>query len=317
MPRARWRPRAVAPPPPGSRWQRLRHRPALHCGRAHRAATAARQRRPRVRAHPGCGSGGRSCSRVRVPPAPASRLSRRFAAHGRRRVAPAAPGPRAGAPRQRRMLAAGSVFCELPPCCWPPARPSRSAPATARCRTRLPRQPRWRAAARLSFEFLVSSDAPVLKTTHGRSASGDQEVASCPTVPQSLRHALRRERASEKRRDPPRRSGEGQPLRAFGSGRTRARHRIRQGKWTEALLRSAPQQRGRQRQHHAAGTVAMAAVEIHGAERFAVTGVGGQVWICVRAVMSRRHQPRACARDDRSALRPGSRAHNTTPPPPS
>jgi hypothetical protein len=29
----------------------------------------------------------------------------------------------------------------------------------------------------------------------------------------------------------------------------------------------------------------MAAVEIHGAERFAVTGVGGQVWICVREGM--------------------------------
>jgi hypothetical protein len=95
----------------------------------------------------------------------------------------------------------------------------------------------------------MSSDAPVLKTTHGRSASGDQEVASCPTVP----HAAARTQARtgfREGRDPPRRSGEGQPLRAFGSGRCVRTTRFVEGGAGWRRRECAGQ--GRRRRHHAA-----------------------------------------------------------------
>ena len=149
---------------------------------------------------------------------------------------------------------------------------SLAGPARPMCRQRR-RLPRWRAAARPSFEFFGASDAPVLRTTHGRSASGDQEVASCPTAP----HAAARTQARtgfREGRDPPRRSGEGQPLRAFGSGRC---VRTRRSSSTVALGGAVARRAGnrcRQGQHHAAEAMAVTAVQIHGAGCLVAVGVG-------------------------------------------
>ena len=123
---------------PGSRWRRLRRRPALRCCCARRAATAARRRRPRfARALVAVQAVGLvrdfQGRRLRRPG-----LCRLSAGRGRRRVAPAGPGPRAGAPRPRRRPAAGSGGlqrlrrCRLPRRCgWACAVPQAGSQAAA------------------------------------------------------------------------------------------------------------------------------------------------------------------------------------------
>ena len=161
----------------------------------------------------------------------------------------------------------------------------RSGPVRPCCRR--PRQrPRWRAAAgpaRLSFEFLGASDAPVLKTTHGRSASGDHAVASGPMAPQAAARTQART-GVRKGRDPPRRSGEEQPLRAFGSGRRVGARGFVEGGAGRRRRERAGQTR-RQSQHHAAGAVAVPAVQVDGAGGLVALGisVGQQVGCLLNA----------------------------------
>ena len=100
-----------------------------------------------------------------------------------------------------------------------------------------------------------------------------------------LRRALRRERASEREETRPRRSGEGQPLRAFGSGRCVCTTRFVEG-GAGQRGRERTLQTHRQCRHRTAGAVAVTAVQVHGAWRLvAVRATGlvrGRSQICTR-----------------------------------
>ncbi len=127
-------------------------------------------------------------------------------------------------------------------------------------------------AANPSFDSLISSDAPVLKTTHGRSASGDPAVVSCPEAPQSAARSQART-GIRKRRDPPRRSGEGQPLRPFRSGR-----RLRASGLVDGGAGSRRRQRAGQARrhghHHATSAVTVPAIQVRGARGLIALGIG-------------------------------------------
>jgi hypothetical protein len=193
-----------------------------------------------------------------------------FAGRGRRRVVHAARGPPAGVPRPRQRLASAH---EMPRAL---SLPGLSLAGPARPMWMRPKRlPPSCAAAILSFEFFGASDAPVLRSTHGRSASGDQQVASCPTVP----HAAARTQARtgfREGKNPPRRSGEGQPLRAFGSGRRMRTAGFVEGSTGRHRRQCAGQCR-RQSQHRAAEAMAVSAVQIHGARRLVALNIRGRI----------------------------------------
>ena len=94
-----------------------------------------------------------------------------------------------------------------------------------------------------------------------------------------LRRALRRERASTEGKDPPRRSGEGPPLRAFGPGRGVQSAVFVDGGTGRRCPRGAGN-RCRQGQHRAAEAMTVTAVQVHGAGCLVAAGVGFDLGIC-------------------------------------
>ena len=257
--------RAVALRWPGFRWLRPRRRPALHCGHVHRAATAARRCQLRVHARPGCCPGGRSCSRLPVPPAPASRPWRLSAWHGRRRAAPAAPGLPAGGTRQRRMPVADSTGLQRLPCCLLPAplRQLRLSAPPRPCRTGSQRPPHWRATARPSFEF---DDLIQCSSVENNPREIGKRRPTGRTVPDGAAccgaHSGANGRQKGKRPASPIRRGAATEGVRVGSAACAppVSSRVALG----SAVESAPG-RPRQCQHRAAGAVAVTAVQVHGA----------------------------------------------------
>ncbi len=216
------------------------------CDCARRAATAARRRRPRIRGHRGCRFRPVGLARqLPALPARASRPGPPAVGRGPLHVALARLGPRAGAPRPRRRPAGGSSWSAgvgrlRLRSLWPGRQGAGSCSRSQRARAAAMRFVRVLRCIRCSS--VENNPREIGKRRPQRSRRARR-------VPQRAARTQARTGFSEGR-DPPRRSGEGRPLRAFGSGR-----RVRaaaSSRVAGATVDSAPGISCRQGQHCAA-----------------------------------------------------------------